>query len=264
MSLGKGGPRADDLTLAEMQKRFSEVRDHYRKSGDVDQSIVCRNLLCTRLDDLQLSRVEIKDSSLHGSGVFATRDLAENELITFYPGDSLLIWDDADRSPSRDVTVIFGAHVPEERRDSRRILGEEARSFEQKANVTTSLVGDPECLDDTAYIGHMCNDGASCLTGADCEAYTHSSEARANAYHVGLEGCHIATIATREILSGEEVLVSYGEDYWLSRGGNEATTISPDTPISIRREQTKQSKKASKQGARARNSERGFGRPKDA
>ena len=38
---------------------------------------------------------------------------------------------------------------------------------------------------------------------------------------VSVKGCHIATLATRDIPCGAEVLVSYGEEYWLSRSDHE-------------------------------------------
>ena len=37
----------------------------------------------------------------------------------------------------------------------------------------------------------------------------------ANAVHTDLGGLHMATIATRNIHVGEEILVTYGPDYWL-------------------------------------------------
>ena len=38
---------------------------------------------------------------------------------------------------------------------------------------------------------------------------------------MSVKGCHIATLATRDIPCGAEVLVSYGEEYWLSRSDHE-------------------------------------------
>jgi len=45
-------------------------------------------------------------------GLFATRDIGKEELITCYPGDAVLCWEDADHSPSRKLEVFFGRHVP--------------------------------------------------------------------------------------------------------------------------------------------------------
>lgn len=208
----------DGLTMEEMQLRFQEVREHFKTvPGGIDDATVCRNLLATRNSDLHLARSAVRESSLHGRGLFALRDLAQGELITFYPGDALLIWKDSDRSPDRDVGVLFGAHVLE--RDPERVLSEGARGFEVQVSETTSLVGDPELCDDQAYLGHMCNDGSMCSSPEERASYEQESASASNAAFIGIEGCHFSVQATRAIKAGAEILVSYGAGYWLSRNG---------------------------------------------
>ena len=41
------------------------------------------------------------------TGLFATRDLAEGELITLVPSDAALIWDAKDRSPGFFICCSF-------------------------------------------------------------------------------------------------------------------------------------------------------------
>ena len=104
------------------------------------------------------------------------------------------------------------------------------------------------------YLGHFCNDGARLANddeddddedddhegggdgdgrerGADDEeggdehrdagarragaqSYSRASSLARNAQHTDVEGLHMVTVATRAIRCGEEVLVTYGEDYW--------------------------------------------------
>ena len=48
-----------------------------------------------------------------------------------------------------------------------------------------------------------------------------------------VEGCHYATLATCAIAAGDEVLVSYGADYWLARaeyGGDASSATRPVEP----------------------------------
>ena len=48
-----------------------------------------------------------------------------------------------------------------------------------------------------------------------------------------VEGCHYATLATRAIAAGDEVLVGYGADYWLARaeyGGDASSATRPAEP----------------------------------
>jgi hypothetical protein len=69
-----------------------------------------------------------------------------------------------------------------------------------------------------AYCGHYANDGAAIAAEGsfdEAAAYVLASQQRANAEHFALDGLHEVTVATRPIAAGEEVLVSYGTDYWL-------------------------------------------------
>lgn len=95
--------------------------------------------------------------------------------------------------------------------------------------------GHPHLDDDPAYRGHYANDGGGYLalegaassTGAElglekriAEYVLESSDA-ANAMHGPFLGDglpHVVTVATRDIKAGEEVLVTYGPDYWLDYG----------------------------------------------
>ena len=231
-------PAPDSLTLQEMGSRLAEVQAHYRSTAELEQGIVCRNLMATRVAGLELDRCAVAKSDLHGEGLFATRDLEEGELITFYPGDALLIWADADRSPDRDVGLFFGAHVPEAER-TRDVLGTQAREYEMTATATMSLVGDPVRRDDPAYLGHFANDGASCdsLEPAAREAYNQATYDACNAAHISLGGCHTATKAIRPIPKGAEVLVSYGENYWLSRAGHAVDASVSASPVATEQRQ---------------------------
>ena len=79
--------------------------------------------------------------------------------------------------------------------------------------------GDPARDQDRAYLGHFANDGAT-LTSDDSaarQAYVRDTEARSNAAFAVVEGSHMCTVATRDIACGAEVLLTYGEGYWLGR-----------------------------------------------
>ena len=213
----------DDLTLEEFAVRLSEVRAHYRVTGELTQDRVCMNMLATRCEDLHLNRCRTGQSRLQdgGTGLFATRDIRAGELITLYPGDALLYWKDGReaRSTSKRVCsgVVFGAHIPMGERDADRVTSADARQYEVCATSTLSCVGDPRLRDNPAYLGHFANDGAVCAAPEAAAAYRVATVAAANADHVTLEGCHLATQALRDIASGDEILVTYGAGYWLSR-----------------------------------------------
>ena len=72
---------------------------------------------------------------------------------------------------------------------------------------TLSLVGDPERAADPGYLGHFANDAVTCASPYLRAEYEAQSLARSNARYVTVEGCHYATLATRAIAAGDEVLI---------------------------------------------------------
>ena len=215
---------ADALTLQDLTDQLASVRAHYRRTNELDAETVRVNMFATRIDGLQLQRchLALSEQPEAGTGLFASRDILEDELVTLYPGDALLYWPDGDRSPDSDMELVFGLHVPAEERDLARVTRADAREYEVRATRRASCVGDPRRRDESAYMGHFANDGATCTAPHRAEAYRAETTAAANAEHVTVMGCHLATVATRDIPRGTEVLVTYGVDYWLSRSDFEA------------------------------------------
>ena len=186
-----------ELTMEDVRAMFRDVRAHYRSTGEVDEAQACRNLMSTRVKDLRVACCAVRPSPLHGDGLFAVRDAAEGELLSFFPADALLVWEGGDRKRN-DCMIFFGAHVPQEvctaspgqprrphsvtcldtcvplwasrigsharlqERDAARILDERVRDYELSVSPVFSAVGDPERREDPAYLGHLANDGATC------------------------------------------------------------------------------------------------------
>lgn len=210
----------EQLTMEEVRKMFQDVRAHYRSTGELDEGQVCRNMMVTRVKDFsrRIDRCEVRLSKLHGDGLFATRDIEEGELITFFPSDALLVWEGGDRAQS-DVMMFFGAHVPQSDRDAAAIL-DRVQGYELFVTGAFSAVGDPSRRDDPAYLGHLANDGSICLSPDGAGNYLRESAEAANAAPVWIEGCHCGLQAGRRICKGDEIVFSYGEGYWLSRSGH--------------------------------------------
>jgi len=92
-----------------------------------------------------------------------------------------------------------------------------------------AVLGVPSLPVDPAYAGHYANDGAGGLAmGAGgigeggsggveegIVAFIDESLRLANAQNRVVEDSHMGTIATRNIAEGEEIMVTYGIDYWL-------------------------------------------------
>jgi hypothetical protein len=94
--------RQDDLTLYQLARMLADVRKHYRQTSTIGQDTVRRNLHGTRISMLNLCRCRAAPSTLSGAGqgLFATRDIAAEELITCYPGDVVLCWEVRDSRKS--------------------------------------------------------------------------------------------------------------------------------------------------------------------
>ena len=222
----------DDLSKQELNVRFWEVRDYYRENPDeMTQADVCLKLLSTRLANIRLHRCQVAPSTIGGAGngLFATRDIANEELITMYPGDAVLIASPSAATPppsdnktptSPVVGVMFGSHIHGDDRIPNRVTTPEARSYEMEINKYTSIVADPQIgVKDPAYLGHFANDGVALddFDAASRATYTKASVERQNAAHFVMEGAHMVTVATKPIAKGDEIFVTYGEGYWLSR-----------------------------------------------
>jgi hypothetical protein len=222
----------DDLTKQILNLRFWEVRDYYRKNPDeMTQADVCLKLLSTRLSNIRLNRCHVAPSTIvgAGNGLFASRDIANDELITMYPGDAVLIASPPPPSESNSgeslpaspvVGVMFGSHIHGEDRIPNRVTTPEAKSYEMEINKYTSIVADPQIgFKDPAYLGHFGNDGVALyeFDPTSRETYSKASVERQNAAHFVMEGAHMVTVATKPIEKGQEIFISYGEGYWLSR-----------------------------------------------
>lgn len=218
----------DLLTKEELISRLSAVQEYYKNNPSNFSKIdICLRLLCTRLPNLLLNRCFVSNSTipLAGNGVFASRDINEGELITLYPGDAVLI-DNHKDGVDAVMGVMFGDHINTEDRNIARVTTLSARNYEIGINDSTSIIGDPNIgCSYAAYVGHFIND-SSALYSFDDESrklYLTESLRRCNSMIFVMESSHVGAIATRKIRKGEEVFLSYGEGYWLSRVDTELT-----------------------------------------
>lgn len=106
-------------------------------------------------------------------------------------------------------------------------------SYAASVDDVYSVMGMPVLDNDPAYFGHFANDGAGHIaiqTGVDDAArigieeiissYVSKSVELSNAIHKPLaDGLHLGTFASKNIKQGEEVMVTYGPDYWMAFEG---------------------------------------------
>lgn len=211
--------QGDSLDLEQLRTNIMNAKYSLCEADVIGKSRGCsveerasRNLLTSRLE-LSLNRCYVAKSSIAaaGNGIFAGRNIAAGELVTLYPGDGLRIGEEATLWTVQASDGTLGepdASLLDRGKDYER---------EVEAHGSVSLMGDPCLVDDPAYLGHMINDGVTCTREALRNAYLAESSLVCNVHQVCLHGCHVAILATRDILQDEELFMAYGARYWTSR-----------------------------------------------
>lgn len=144
-------------------------------------------------------------SNIHGIGVFATKDILKNSIITIYPADIMYI------TYNENSTVQY----------SKRQGGHCYKNIKNLYSVSFyddyTVIGDPEFNTDPNFLGHMINDAVKPIDNNINEYLKKSNE---------LKNCEIISMAyndvpyislivsTRDIKVSEELFISYGTDYW--------------------------------------------------
>jgi hypothetical protein len=161
---------------------------------------------------------EAHPSDIHGTGLFATKDLEMGTLVTLYRPDltvddtgKALMIDEADASYFQDFQK---AQAPGSR-----------QYFVFPPGVKTSAIpepcprfwvaANPAKAPIRGFLGHLANDGASCVDDGDVERYLADSADKANACLVPLCIPLMGLVLASDVKSGDELLVTYGYDAWL-------------------------------------------------
>jgi hypothetical protein len=189
--------------------------------------------------------VEVAPSSKHGLGLFARTPIDEHALVSFYPIHAI-----GSGSSLGDPCVTSGE-------DNLQYFGADAASAPYRATPThSSLKGawadnlwidaNPTTPDVPGWLAHRANDAAAIIddpgsaTGATSEdsilAYYAECCASRNAVLVpfGAAAPVMCLWSTRSIAPGEEILQTYGHDYWLTRQGLEVPAMSKAVAVEMR------------------------------
>eukprot|EP00966_Prymnesium_polylepis_P192844 4469717-Prymnesium_polylepis.1 len=162
-------------------------------------------------------------SPLHGLGLFASRDIEREDLVTLYP-----------------VHAIGGtdgsATIDEDREHFETVQARAYRIDLPHSGARDTWVDvNPLRERVPGWLGHLANDVATCADPAEAAILGYyDAAATANAVLVPLADAVplIALTATRKIVQGEEICVTYGHDYWLTTSGGGA--VPPYTPAVLR------------------------------
>ena len=154
-----------------------------------------------------LKKVYLKESSVHGLGVFAQKDLKAGELITIYPPHYVLYYPQGKEADQNNIEAYLNDTFSQA-----KITPELYDIYSFNVNSYYSFYGDPE-IRDPDFLGHMINDG---VKSTDPVEYNKLFLIKNNAtpVDVGKFGLTLAIMAIKDIKKDEEILIPYGVEYW--------------------------------------------------
>jgi len=205
-------PTIESLTIF-FNKLLSESTDFYVNELRKEE------LLKLKLG-LNMDKVYACKSKIHGNGLFAKTKIKKNEIITLYPCDILAYYPEKNRDAKEHVVAyIFSDELNsnQEFKDTFHKNKKYYKDYQLVINDTYSGIGIPEITDNPTYMGHLCNDGARGHSLSDKKIYETVSVLKSNAYFKNICDCMMSVIAIKDIEPNEEILVTYGHGYWISR-----------------------------------------------
>lgn len=151
----------------------------------------------------------VKESSIHGLGVFATEKISKGAICTLYPADAL-------GKAKGDKTIVQGTS------DFRPHMSY-AQTLWQKGDEALCAIGDPSRYS-PAFCGHLINDPYLNVNRLKDEKDISNLAKEIIEYQIRVKhmcNCKLQSneyysyvVATREIDKGEELLAPYGFPYW--------------------------------------------------
>ena len=157
--------------------------------------------------------IYINKSNIHGIGLFAKKDINKDELITIYPAHIIEIV----LQPK-----VFRLTSINEYRHPYKILN--WKDYAIKYDNKSYIIGNPKLKENTNFAGHLCNDGYKhnfiSKNKKNKNKYNKKIIELNNASFRELRNPNfigIGIISNKNIKKDEEILVSYGFDYWLKR-----------------------------------------------
>ena len=203
--------------------------------------------------------VEVKQSSIApdvGLGLFAKKNIKAYTIVSFYPAHALGIDDDGSASlpfvtlpDEPDNVAYFAEHCsfhspylhctdqPIFQRASLLAVDGEHDNNADLPSVFLDVNPERQPLVD-GWVSQMINDGATVKTRTEAgvlEYYQQSAIAK-NCIHIPLGPSPImATMTTKKVKKGQELLTTYGATYWLGalatndpQTGDENVSITPE------------------------------------
>lgn len=147
--------------------------------------------------------VYIKNSVIHGLGVFANKDFVEGDLITRYPAHYIY-------KLNHYLIHNINFKANDNFKDYRYDLGD---------NIVIN--GHPKIINNMTLVGHICNDGYKhnfqTNNKKNRNKYNKKAKRINNSVFIKFDDEIINIVSFKNIKKDEEILVPYGFNYWLNR-----------------------------------------------
>jgi hypothetical protein len=176
---------------------LKKYKEYFDISNPINNKINCEDL--NNIVRLDLSQI-------HQFGVFANKDINKNEIITYYPAHYIY---KLNEYSIYNINLI----LPNNFKDY-------VYTLDQYNNI--EIIGHPDITGNMNWVGHKINDGYKhnykSNTKKNRSLYNKKTKKYNNAtFAYSNEDEKISVIVTKNIKKDEEILVSYGFDYWLHR-----------------------------------------------
>lgn len=216
------------LKISCFYDKYKNNRLYKPKKEDIFNKIITETIFCkTDHGPFNPSNsVMLKKSSIHGNGVFATRNIRKGEILTLYPAHYIFTKSDEEKYLTSQTAASRQLKCSDEIK----------KSYSTMLNDYYMIVGDPRIHNKSGFIGHMCNDGQThnlteynketedeykINTPKTCNAAIECRPFESLFIHDPSEGrtynntLSMFIMAIRDIKEGEEILVPYGFHYWI-------------------------------------------------
>lgn len=170
-------------TLYQYYLTNREEHLEYVSNITIDHILIGLYLSLNEVPLPQLNKVYVNKSNIEGLGVFAACNINKGEIVSMYPSDVVRIYNGnkycefkSDRCNKVDLKHAY------------------------KVSKNTVIFGDPTLLDNMNLVGNMINDCINTDFKPNVEYYPYN--------------IFVLIVACHDIKKDEELLVSYGVDYW--------------------------------------------------
>lgn len=206
------------ISIKNEENRLKKTNNKYIDDKKIDNKILAKINLLSDMLSVPLNNVELKQSRVHGIGVFAIKHIVETEVITLYPADIIEYtpFEPDAQTGLIKKGVIFGNNTSKKSEEEYKLNHKIFDDYKCSIISKISIFGCPDNKNNPAYLGHFINDAAKPTKDPrSYPIYMNVVISKQNCMFYSVFDTLIAIVATRDIEPGEELFIPYSLDYWI-------------------------------------------------